>query len=156
VDQEMNVIGHDDVAHGHKSIARADFLEHGEEEVTPLRAGQPGLPMITTASDEMQLFGAVVASGMVGHQASLLVVAKQSCDIPTSTVPTFTKNVKVGQPPLPLSELDRTVANPIVRSLATIFMLRCDRDIGHADLVTTVVLQYRSHHVRRFALEFSS
>jgi hypothetical protein len=29
--------------------------------------------------------------------------------------------------PLPLSELDRTVANPIVRSLATIFMLRCDR-----------------------------
>jgi hypothetical protein len=29
--------------------------------------------------------------------------------------------------PLPLSELDRTVANPIVRSLAIIFMLRCDR-----------------------------
>jgi hypothetical protein len=28
---------------------------------------------------------------------------------------------------LPSSELDRTVANPIVRSLATIFMLRCDR-----------------------------
>jgi hypothetical protein len=40
--------------------------------------------------------------------------------------------------PLPLSELDRTVANPIVRSLTTIFMLRCDRDIGHADLVLTV------------------
>jgi predicted RNA polymerase sigma factor len=29
--------------------------------------------MITTASDEMQLFG--------GHQASLLVVAKKNCDI---------------------------------------------------------------------------
>ena len=42
--------------------------------------------------------------------------------------------------PLPLSELDRTVANPIVRSLATIFMLRCDRDIGHAYLVTKDVL----------------
>src|SRR5579862_2931695 len=36
--------------------------------------------------------------------------------------------------PLPLSELGRTVANPIVRSLATIFMPRCDRDIGHAHL----------------------
>jgi len=30
------------------------------------------------------------------------------------------------------------VANPIVRSLATIFMLRCDRDIGHAHLLTAV------------------
>ncbi len=30
------------------------------------------------------------------------------------------------------------MANPIVRSLATIFMLRCDRDIGHADLVTSL------------------
>jgi hypothetical protein len=40
--------------------------------------------------------------------------------------------------PLPLSELDRTVANPIVRSLATIFILRCDRDTGHADLFSTV------------------
>ena len=75
------MIGHDDVAHGHKSIARADFLEHGEEEVTPLRAGQPGLPMITTASDEMQLIRAVVAPGMVGHTASLLVPAKKSCDV---------------------------------------------------------------------------
>jgi hypothetical protein len=34
-------------------------------------------------------------------------------------------------------ELDRTVANPIVRLLATIFMLRCDRDIGHADLFSS-------------------
>src|SRR5579864_650082 len=39
--------------------------------------------------------------------------------------------------PLPLSELDRTVANPIVRSLATIFMLRCDRDTGHAHLFSS-------------------
>ncbi|HWY56347.1 MAG TPA: hypothetical protein VNZ03_17915 [Terriglobales bacterium] len=26
-DQTMNVIGHDDVAHDHKAIARADFVE---------------------------------------------------------------------------------------------------------------------------------
>src|ERR1700676_1849951 len=38
------------------------------------------MPMITTTSDEMQLIGAVIAPGMVGHEASLLVRAKKSCD----------------------------------------------------------------------------
>lgn len=76
-DQKMNVIGHDDVAHGHKAIARADFFKHRQKQIATLLARQPGLPMVTTAGDEAQLFGAVVASGMVGHQASLLVVAKK-------------------------------------------------------------------------------
>jgi len=42
-----------------------------EEQVAPPQAGQPGLPMIATASDEMQLLRAGVAPRMVGHGASL-------------------------------------------------------------------------------------
>jgi hypothetical protein len=42
--------------------------------------------------------------------------------------------------PLRLSELGRAVATLIVRSLATIFMLHCDRDSGHADLLPTVTI----------------
>jgi hypothetical protein len=42
-------------------------------------------------------------------------------------------------------------ASPIVRSLATIFMLRCDRDTGHADLLTEVTTQPTARHDARKA-----
>jgi hypothetical protein len=76
----MNVIGHDNVAHDHEAIALADFLEYRQKQIAPLWARQPGLAMITTAGDEMQLIRAVVAPRMVGHTASLVVPAKKSCD----------------------------------------------------------------------------
>jgi hypothetical protein len=79
-DQQMDGIGHDDVAYDHEAITLPDFFEHREEQIATLRAGQPSLPMITTASDEMQFIRALVASGMAGHKASLLVAAKKSCD----------------------------------------------------------------------------
>ena len=62
-------------------IALPDLLEHAQKQIAPLWACQPGLAMITAASDEMQFVGAVVAPGMVGHQTSLLAVAEKSCDI---------------------------------------------------------------------------
>ena len=75
------MVGHGDIAYDHEAITLPDFFEYGEEQIAPLRARQPGLPMITTASDEMQLIAAVVAAGMVGHRASLMVAPKKSCDI---------------------------------------------------------------------------
>src|SRR5580704_13053922 len=48
-----------------------------QKPIAPLRASQPTLPMITTASNEMQLFRAVIAPGMVGHQGRLLFPAKK-------------------------------------------------------------------------------
>ena len=75
------MIGHNDVAYDHKAITPANFFEHCEEQIASLRASQPGLPAITTTGDEMQFIRAVVAPGMVGHQASLLMAAKKSCDI---------------------------------------------------------------------------
>jgi hypothetical protein len=59
------------------------------------RAGQ-GLPMITTAGDEMQIIAAVIAPGMVRHRANLLGAGKKSCDI-RPRVSTFIRNVKVGR-----------------------------------------------------------
>jgi hypothetical protein len=75
------VIGHHDVAYHHEPIALADFFEDGQKQIAPLGARQPRLSMITAASDEMQLLGAVIAAGMVGHRARLRVAAKKSCDI---------------------------------------------------------------------------
>jgi len=77
----MNVLGHGHIAYDHEVITLAHFLEYCQKQVAPLRARQPGLPMITTASDEMQVVRAVKAPGMVGHIASLAVGAKKSCDI---------------------------------------------------------------------------
>jgi len=77
----VNVIGHDNVAHDHEAIALTDFLEYRQKQIATLGARKPRLAMITTASDEMQLIRAVVAPGMVGHTASLLVPAKKSCDV---------------------------------------------------------------------------
>jgi hypothetical protein len=77
----MNVVGLDDVAYDHELITPADCFEHGQKQIAPLRARQPRWAMVTTAGDEVQFLGAVVALGMVGHQASLLVAVKKRCDI---------------------------------------------------------------------------
>ncbi len=75
------MLGHDDVAYHHKATTLPDFFKDGKKQIAPLRAGQPGLPMITAASDEMPLIRAVVAPEMLGHTASLFVAEKKSCDI---------------------------------------------------------------------------
>jgi hypothetical protein len=80
-DQEMNMVRHDHIAHGHEAITLADFLHDCQKQVSPPRAGQPALPMITTASDEMQFVRAVITPGMVRHKANLRVAARKSCDI---------------------------------------------------------------------------
>jgi|HubBroStandDraft_2_1064218.scaffolds.fasta_scaffold42266_3 hypothetical protein len=76
-DQDMNVVGHGHVAYDYEAITLADLFEHCEELIATLPARQPGLPMITTASNEMQVIRPVVALGMVGHRASLLAGAEE-------------------------------------------------------------------------------
>ena len=105
-------------------------------QIASLRARQPGLSMVATAGDEMQLMGAAVASRMAGwptftffvkvgtYEAGVGIFVLASADrlmrtapllrkhssdsLPRRTVtadlvvPTFTKNVKVGQPAKPL------------------------------------------------------
>ena len=75
------MVRHDHVAHGHEAITLAELLENFQKQIAPPRASQPTLPMITTASDEMQFVRAVITPGMVGHKANLRVAARKSCDI---------------------------------------------------------------------------
>src|SRR5450631_3041741 len=77
----MNVLGHHDITYHHEAVALAHFFENCRQQIAPLPASQPRLPMITTASYEMQLVRAVIPPRMVGHKASLLVPAIKSCDI---------------------------------------------------------------------------
>ena len=74
------MIGHDNIACDHEAVALAHFFEDCQKQIAPLRASQPTLPMITTASKEMQILRAIVAPGMVGHKRRLLFPAKKSCD----------------------------------------------------------------------------
>jgi len=55
--------------------------------------------MITTAGDEMQVVCAVIASWMVGHEASISLAAKKSCDIRPQPVPHLYKKRKGGPAP---------------------------------------------------------
>jgi hypothetical protein len=83
----MNVIRHYHITYDHEAIALPDFLEHGKKKIAPPRTRQPRLAMITTASDEVQLIGAVITPGMVGHKASLLVCAKKNLGRLTAPFP---------------------------------------------------------------------
>lgn len=60
-DQQVNVFGHDDVTNDHELVAFAHALQHRQEQVATARRGEKGLSSITTAGDEVQVSGAVVA-----------------------------------------------------------------------------------------------
>jgi hypothetical protein len=67
----MKVLGHDDVTDNDELIVLADLFEDSQKQIaTPLCAKQ-GLATITTASDEMQVSGAVIASEAPGHEERL-------------------------------------------------------------------------------------
>jgi predicted RNA-binding Zn-ribbon protein involved in translation (DUF1610 family) len=54
--------------------------------------------MVATASDERQLLRAMIAPRMMGHGRELSCRRKRKAVTSDPIVPTFTKNVKVGQP----------------------------------------------------------
>jgi hypothetical protein len=63
-----------------KAISLSHLFEHREEQIAPLRRGQPRLAMVATAIYKMQVVGPVIARGMIGHSASLGMLARKSCD----------------------------------------------------------------------------
>jgi len=60
-DQQMNVLGHDHVTGNDELIAPANLLQHSQQQVTTASRAEQRLSLITTASDEMKVSGAVVA-----------------------------------------------------------------------------------------------
>jgi hypothetical protein len=57
----MHVFRHDHVADHHQLITPADLLQHLEKQVAALGRAQKRLPPVTTAGDEVQVAGSVVA-----------------------------------------------------------------------------------------------
>jgi hypothetical protein len=70
-EEQMNVLGHDHVAHDYKLITSAHLLQHGQKQVAPRGRAQQGLPAITTASDEMQVPGAIKTLEVAPHRRRL-------------------------------------------------------------------------------------
>jgi hypothetical protein len=107
------VLGHHHVSDHHKAVTLAHLFQHSQKQIAALRAGQPGLPMIATAVDEMKVARSVVARRMAGHRRTLTRL-EQAKDVTAehlfasarrrnpnraSTLdPTFAKNAKVGHP----------------------------------------------------------
>jgi hypothetical protein len=71
-DQQMDVVGHDDVSHNHKAISLAHLLKRAEKQIPPLHPGQPGLAMVATAIDKVQVVDAVITRRGIRHKTSLL------------------------------------------------------------------------------------
>jgi len=59
-DQQMNMLGHDDIAHDDQFVTLAHLLQHLEKEVAAACRAQQRLSAVATACDEMKVTGSVV------------------------------------------------------------------------------------------------
>lgn len=67
-DQQM--LGHHDIAQNHESVALSDLFSNGEKQIAPGSRAQPWLVVIATASDEVQVSGAVISVEILGHDGN--------------------------------------------------------------------------------------
>jgi hypothetical protein len=54
-DEQVKVFGHDHVSQDDKAITHPRLFQHVQEEIAPPRAVEPTMPLITAASDEVQV-----------------------------------------------------------------------------------------------------
>jgi hypothetical protein len=57
----MKVFGHDHISHHHELIALPPLLEYVEKQIASPRRAQQAPSTITTARDEMEISGGIVA-----------------------------------------------------------------------------------------------
>jgi len=67
----VDVFGHDDVSEDDEVVAAADLFQSFQKQIAMVSAAQQRTPLITTASDEVQVVGALVAAEASGHGATL-------------------------------------------------------------------------------------
>lgn len=77
----MKVFGHDHVSENHESIALANFFQNGEKQIATAGRAQPGLSVITTAGDEVQVSGAIISFEISGHGEMLGERWTSVCDL---------------------------------------------------------------------------
>jgi len=76
-DQEVKVLGHDDVADHHKSISLPCPLQNTQEEIAPRAGSHLGPPLVAATGYEMEIVPAVPAFQTFHH--TLSVVIGQMC-----------------------------------------------------------------------------
>ena len=79
-DDQVNVFGHNYITDYHESVALPNLFADTQEQVPPPRAAQPGLATLATASDEVEMLGAVVALEAGRHKFNLAWEEEKRCD----------------------------------------------------------------------------
>src|SRR5712692_4404412 len=64
----MNVLGHDHVSENCEVVRPAHLLQNVQEQSSARGSSQPGLSLVTTASDEVQAASAIVPFQARGHE----------------------------------------------------------------------------------------
>jgi hypothetical protein len=67
-DEQVNVVGHDDVARERESVAVAHLAQNLHEQILRTRRGKQGQPPVAAAGDEVEVAQSVPASQSFGHR----------------------------------------------------------------------------------------
>jgi hypothetical protein len=67
----MKVLGHDYVSQDDKAITHSRLFQNVQEEVAAPRAVEPTMPLITAASDEVEVAVMVEALQVLRHRGSV-------------------------------------------------------------------------------------
>ena len=76
----MKVFRHHDITNHHKLVALARLLENVQKQVPPPCRALQWTPTITTARDEVQFPGVIVAFETRGHDGRLVRLRNRVCD----------------------------------------------------------------------------
>ena len=66
-DEQVNVIGHDDVTSQRETVAVAHLAQKLDEQIPSVRGGKQGQPSVATAGDEVQVAQSVAAVQSLRH-----------------------------------------------------------------------------------------
>jgi hypothetical protein len=66
-DEQMKVLGHEDISVNHKAVLAAGLLQDSQEKVAAFSAAQLGLTAVAIAGDKMQVLGTIVAMQSFRH-----------------------------------------------------------------------------------------
>ena len=72
-EQEVKMLGHDDVADHYKSIFLPGLLQNAQEQIAARAGSQLGPPLVAATSYEMEIVSAVPAFQTFRHIVSLVV-----------------------------------------------------------------------------------
>ena len=72
-DQEVKVLGHDDVAYDHESIFLPCALQNAKEQIAARSGSQLGPPLVAATGYEMEIVPTVPALQTFRHNLSLVI-----------------------------------------------------------------------------------